>query len=255
LQRTTAAQWNIAVVGHLGPNAPVEKDGEIFASIAHRCGSDEVHVVERFEGRLESDTSTDPEQLRVRRQAETVNLVLGHFAAILKEPSVCAEAYKPQTQSVTAIQPEGELYIDEEAELVWVTGERLELIAPLFDAYRQFFGRASDLDGARRFLDKRLSRGESVIFAVVEGERALGFTQLYPSFSSVSMRPIWILNDLYVAEDARRRGVGARLLSAARDYALRTGTARLVLATAVTNTKAQELYERDGWRRDTTFFL
>jgi GNAT superfamily N-acetyltransferase len=131
--------------------------------------------------------------------------------------------------------------------------EQVELVAPLFDAYRQFYGQLPDPDGARRFLAERLGRGESVIYAVVEGRRALGFTQLYPSFSSVSMRPIWILNDLFVAEGARRRGVGARLLRAARDHALRTGAARLALSTAVTNTAAQALYERDGWRRDTAF--
>jgi GNAT superfamily N-acetyltransferase len=131
--------------------------------------------------------------------------------------------------------------------------EQVDLIVSLFDAYRQFYGQTSDLEGARRFLAERLGRGESVIFAVVEGGRALGFTQLYPSFSSVSMKPIWILNDLFVAEDARRRGVGAELLRAARDHALRTRAARLALSTAVTNTKAQALYERDGWRRDREF--
>lgn len=136
---------------------------------------------------------------------------------------------------------------------VQVTAEQVELVAPLFDAYRQFYGQPPDPDGARRFLAERLVRGESVILAVVEGGRALGFTQLYPSFSSVSMRPIWILNDLFVADDARRRGVGARLLQAARDHALRTGAVRLALSTAVTNTTAQALYERDGWRRDTAF--
>jgi predicted N-acetyltransferase YhbS len=83
--------------------------------------------------------------------------------------------------------------------------------------------------------------------------RALGFTQLYPSFSSVSMRPIRILNDLYVAEAARGRGVRARLLRAVRDHATKSGAVRLALSTAVTNTKAQALYERDGWRRDTAF--
>jgi GNAT superfamily N-acetyltransferase len=140
-----------------------------------------------------------------------------------------------------------------EPQLVHVTAERADLVAPLFDAYRQFYGQPPDLDGARRFLAERLGRGESVIYAVVEGGRALGFTQLYPSFSSVSMRPIWILNDLFVAEDARRRGVGVRLLRAARDHAMRTGAARLALSTAVTNTTAQALYERDGWRRDTAF--
>jgi GNAT superfamily N-acetyltransferase len=136
---------------------------------------------------------------------------------------------------------------------VRVTAEQVDLIVSLFDAYRQFYGQTPDLEGARRFLAERLGRGESVIFAVIEDGRALGFTQLYPSFSSVSMKPIWILNDLFVADGARRRGVGARLLQAAREMALRTGTARLALSTAVTNTKAQALYERDGWRRDTEF--
>ena len=136
---------------------------------------------------------------------------------------------------------------------VLVTQGQVELVVPLFDAYRQFYGQPPDLEGAHRFLAERISRGESVIFAVVEGDRALGFTQLYPSFSSVSMRPIWILNDLYVAEGARRRGVGVRLLRAARDHARQTGAARLALSTAVTNTTAQALYERDGWKRDTAF--
>jgi ribosomal protein S18 acetylase RimI-like enzyme len=77
---------------------------------------------------------------------------------------------------------------------VQISAEQVELVAPLFDAYRQFYNQLPDLDGARRFLVERLGRGESVIYVVVEGGRALGFTQLYPSFSSVSMRPIWILN-------------------------------------------------------------
>src|SRR5262249_53998341 len=111
---------------------------------------------------------------------------------------------------------EGALYMEirlgaaSRLQVVPVTMEQVELVAPLFDDYRQFYGQPPDPDGARRFLAERLGRGESVILAVVGGGRALGFTQLYPSFSSVSMKPIWILNDLYVAEDARRRGVGAR---------------------------------------------
>jgi GNAT superfamily N-acetyltransferase len=134
-----------------------------------------------------------------------------------------------------------------------VTADGVELVAPLFDAYRQFYGRPSDLDGARRFLTDRLARGESAIFTVIEEGRALGFTQLYPSFSSVSMKPVWILNDLFVAAEARRRGVGTQLLKAAREHAGRTGAVRLVLSTAVTNAVAQAAYERDGWKRDTVF--
>ncbi len=154
---------------------------------------------------------------------------------------------------------EGALYMEivlgsaSQLQLVHVTLEQVGLVAPLFDAYRQFYGQQADPEGARRFLAERLGTGESVVFAVVENGRALGFTQLYPSFSSVSMRPIWILNDLFVAEGARRRGVGARLLRAARDHAMKTGAARLALSTAVSNTTAQALYERDGWKRDTAF--
>lgn len=148
-----------------------------------------------------------------------------------------------------------EIEVSSEAQprVVQVSMEQVDLVASLFDAYRQFYGQSSDLEGARRFLAERLRRDESVIFAVVENGRALGFTQLYPSFSSVSMKPIWILNDLFVAAEARRRSVGARLLCAARDHALQTGAARLELATAITNTTAQALYERDGWRRNTEF--
>jgi GNAT superfamily N-acetyltransferase len=140
-----------------------------------------------------------------------------------------------------------------EQQLIRVTTKEIALVAPLFDAYRQFYGQAADLEGARQFLVDRLQRGESVIFAVIENGTALGFTQLYPSFSSVSMRPIRILNDLYVVGEARRRGVGAQLLTAATDHASQTGAARLVLSTAVDNIDAQALYERLGWQKDTAF--
>jgi ribosomal protein S18 acetylase RimI-like enzyme len=88
---------------------------------------------------------------------------------------------------------------------------------------------------------------------VIEDGNGLGFTQLYPSFSSVSMKPIWVLNDLFVAGTARRRGIGARLLTAATDHASQTGAARLVLSTAVDNANAQALYERLGWQKDAAF--
>lgn len=141
----------------------------------------------------------------------------------------------------------------DELQLISVTSEKVDLVAPLFDAYRQFYGQTTDLEVARQFLFERLQRGESVIFAIIEGENALGFTQLYPSFSSVSMKPIWILNDLFVGEKARRRGIGARLLMAARDHAVQSGAVRLVLSTAVENVTAQALYEQQGWQKDTDF--
>jgi len=129
----------------------------------------------------------------------------------------------------------------------------VDRLVPLFDAYRRFYGQGSDPDGARAFLGDRLTRGESVIFlAVVEGAAA-GFTQLYPSFSSVSMRRLWILNDLFVDTGARRAGVGRALLARARAWAVETDAKGLTLSTEVSNESAQHLYESCGWTRDSEF--
>ncbi len=133
------------------------------------------------------------------------------------------------------------------------TVEDLERIAPLFDAYRQFYRQPAELDGARRFLLKRFEHNQSVIFLAFDGAAAIGFTQLYPSFSSAAMARILILNDLFVAPSARRRGAGAALLSAAANYGRSIGAARLELSTELANAAAQSLYENCGWKRNTTF--
>src|SRR5690348_14011753 len=104
--------------------------------------------------------------------------------------------------------------------------EHLDVLTGLFDAYRQFYGQPSDLPGARRFLESRLKGRDSVLLLAVRDdapEIGLGFVQLYPSFSSVGMRPIWILNDLFVAPQARRTGVARSLLEAASEAARSTG--------------------------------
>jgi GNAT superfamily N-acetyltransferase len=133
------------------------------------------------------------------------------------------------------------------------TLEHLGEVAPLFDLYRQFYAQPPDPEGARDFIRERLERGESVIFLARAGERPAGFTQLFPSFSSVSMRRLWILNDLYVAAEARKLGVGEALLERARQWALETRAKGLELATATDNFPAQRLYEKIGWKRDLAF--
>lgn len=126
----------------------------------------------------------------------------------------------------------------------------LDALAPLFDGYRVFYGKPSDLAKANAFLRQRLANGESVIFLARDADgSALGFTQLYPSFSSVSARRLWILNDLFVSPDARRRGVAKALLGRAREHGTETGVVRLVLQTARDNAQAQALYESVGWVR------
>ena len=129
----------------------------------------------------------------------------------------------------------------------------LNLVVPLFEAYREFYRQPSEPERTRRFLLERFENNQSVIFLAVDDGAAIGFTQLYPSFSSGAMAPIFILNDLYVAPEARRRGAGSGLLRAAALYAHGVGALRLVLSTEVTNTTAQSVYERMGWKRDTVF--
>ncbi|HJS45575.1 MAG TPA: GNAT family N-acetyltransferase [Rhizomicrobium sp.] len=129
----------------------------------------------------------------------------------------------------------------------------LDLVVPLFDGYRQFYGRTSDEILARTFLRERMGRKESVIFLAEADGRAVGFTQLYPSFTSTGAARIWILNDLFVDPQSRGRGIASLLLDAAVTFSKETGAIRLSLSTAVTNRAAQALYERRGWKKDTEF--
>ena len=131
----------------------------------------------------------------------------------------------------------------------------VDLVAPLFDAYRQFYRQPSDLALAREFLAERLDRQESVIFLAERDGCAVGFVQLYPLFSSTAARPrrLWLLNDLFVAAAVRGGGVGRALLDRARRLAEETGAVGLELATARTNVGAQRLYQSLGYRLDDQF--
>ena len=130
----------------------------------------------------------------------------------------------------------------------------LDVLVDLFDRYRVFYEQESNPAGARSFLSSRLKNGESVVFLAEDADgRGLGFTQLYPMFSSVRMRRIWILNDLFVLASSRRRGVARALMEAAADHARATGAAGLELATARDNAAAKSVYEDLGWTLDTEF--
>ncbi len=126
----------------------------------------------------------------------------------------------------------------------------LDAVAPMFDAYRQFYGQPADPARARAFIDERLRHGDAVILLARRDGGAIGFTQLYPLFSSIRTGRVWQLNDLYVAPPARRHGVGNALLAAARDHAAATGALGLQLETRRSNAAAQRLYVSLGWQRD-----
>jgi len=130
----------------------------------------------------------------------------------------------------------------------------LPALAALFDGYRVFYGQPSDPLRAGAFLRQRLERGDSHLLLALDAQGgALGFVQLYPSFTSVGTAPIEILNDLFVSEAARGRGVARALLRRAGEDARLRGAVGLLLSTALDNTPAQSLYASEGWVRDTEF--
>lgn len=131
----------------------------------------------------------------------------------------------------------------------------LEQVADLFDQYRSFYEQPPDLPLARRFIHARMSKADSVILvaATPSGELA-GFTQLFPSFSSVAAARLYVLNDLFIAPAHRRQGVGRALLKAAARFGRHAGAVRLELATTVDNHGAQALYESLDWSRDVAMY-
>jgi len=139
-------------------------------------------------------------------------------------------------------------------EMIQATPADVGLVAPLFDAYRQFYKRASNEEAARRFLFARLSKSESILFYARVGSDVAGFVHLYPVFSSLSLQRQWILSDLFVVPVARKQGVGHALMDRARRFAESTDADGLLLETATDNQTAQRLYEGLGWKRDEEFY-
>ncbi len=130
----------------------------------------------------------------------------------------------------------------------------IPLIAPLFNQYRIFYAQDSDLDAAKRFLEERFSKNESAVFvAFNEDQKAVGFTQLYTTFSSVSLQPIFILNDLFVIKTERGNRIGEALLNKAKEFCQKMNYKGLALETASDN-PAQHLYEKLGWKKDSGYF-
>jgi len=133
-----------------------------------------------------------------------------------------------------------------------------DLVIGLFDKYRVFYKKDSDIGLAERFIKTRLSNNESVIFVALERDLPMGFTQLYPKYSSVSAVKNWILNDLYVEPKYRKQGIGEALIKTAMDFAKGDGAIYVQLETAVDNYTAQSLYEAIGFQKqepDTEYLL
>lgn len=134
--------------------------------------------------------------------------------------------------------------------------EHLDLLTPMFVKYREFYGQLPYPDSSRSFLEKRLQRDESVIYLALpddDDNKLLGFCQLYPSYSSLSLKRVWILNDIYVAEDSRRMLVADHLMREAKKMAKDTNAVRMRVSTRSNNDTAHKTYESIGFREDTEF--
>lgn len=139
--------------------------------------------------------------------------------------------------------------------IVQATLEHLDLLTPLFVKYREFYNAMPYPETSRSFLEKRLARKESVIYLALadKDEVLLGFCQLYPSFSSLTLKRVWILNDIYVCEEARRQLVADGLMQHAKKMARETNAIRLRVSTSIHNEVAQKVYESIGFREDRQF--
>ncbi|MCH2204130.1 MAG: GNAT family N-acetyltransferase [Fuerstiella sp.] len=135
----------------------------------------------------------------------------------------------------------------DEFDIVHAQSDHANDLAPLFDAYRCWHGMKSDPDGARSFIRQRITAGESEIFFASHNNRAVAFTQLCPVFCSVSMDCVWMLNDLYVTESVRRKGLGSALLETAIEFVRALGANRIRLEIKRNNTAAQAVCETLGW--------
>lgn len=126
----------------------------------------------------------------------------------------------------------------------------IEQLALLFNGYRMFYEQADNPEACTSFMRDRITNGDSVILVAIEEGRLAGFTQLYPMFTSVGLGKTYLLNDLFVAPDFRKKGVGRALLDEAAGFARTQGAVRMHLETGADNDSAQSLYEKVGWIKE-----
>lgn len=138
-------------------------------------------------------------------------------------------------------------------EIIRASESHLSELVPLFNQYRIFYQQTSDESLARKFLEDRFRKDECIVFLAIVNKEPAGFTLLYSSFSSVSLKPLFILNDLYVKNEFRQNGIGEQLLERTKKLCLEKGYKGLAIETA-TNNPARQLYEKLGWKKDTHCF-
>ncbi len=126
----------------------------------------------------------------------------------------------------------------------------IDKLTELFDLYRQFYGKPSDLEAGKLFLKERFNNNESEIFVATSNSNIVGFVQLYPLFSSTRMKRLWLLNDLFVHPEARGKGFSVQLIEAAKQLCIDTNACQLTLETSKLNTIGNNLYPKAGFEID-----
>ena len=134
------------------------------------------------------------------------------------------------------------------------TVEDSEKIGEVFDLYRQFYKKDPDKIVSIEYIKQRLTNKESTIFFVEEDNVCIGIVQLYVTFDSLELSKKIILYDLFVRSEYRKKGIGAMLMDASKDFAENNDITGIELSTAISNGTAQRLYESLGYERDNEFY-
>ena len=135
--------------------------------------------------------------------------------------------------------------------IIKASTRELDQAVKLFNDYRVFYDQEPDIQGASKFINERIKNGESVIYlAMDDNDEAMGFVQMYPSFTSVGMNNMWILNDLYVDIIHRKKKVAEALIEKCKELVRESGASGMVLETQNENSPAQNLYFKTGWVKD-----
>ncbi|KUJ50956.1 GNAT family N-acetyltransferase [Chryseobacterium sp. JAH] len=123
----------------------------------------------------------------------------------------------------------------------------LPQLSELFDQYRVFYHKDSDIPSAENFLKERIEKADSEIFVAESEGQLVGFVQLYPLFSSTRMKRYWLLNDLFVNENYRGKGFSKELIEEAKELAKLTNAAGILLETGKSNDIGNQLYPSCGF--------